>query len=111
MISIIIPVLNEAATINNLLEHLTENISGDNSVEIILVDGGSSDGTQKRILEFSKSFSKNLSTALRVTILTSEKGRAKQMNKGARKASGEILVDARINEIQKKLTELHQKFA
>ena len=91
MLSIIIPVLNEAEIIKKLLIHLSENLSDENNTEIILVDGGSNDGTQERILEFSKSFSKDPSTALRVTILTSEKGRAKQMNTGAREASCEIL--------------------
>lgn len=96
MLSIIIPVLNEAENIEKLLNHLSDNLSGENDTEIILVDGGSSDGTQDCILEFSKSCLKHPSSrqpsgTLKVTILTSEKGRAKQMNNGARKASGEIL--------------------
>ncbi len=85
MISIIIPVLNEAATIEKLLTHLSENISGENEWEIILVDGGSIDGSPKIIKDFAEARS------ISVQLITSEKGRAKQMNKGARKASGEIL--------------------
>ncbi len=85
MISIIIPVLNEAATINNLLEHLTENISEESNVELILVDGGSNDGTPKIIKDFAEK------KTISVRFITSEKGRAKQMNNGARNASGEIL--------------------
>lgn len=85
MLTIVIPVLNEAATIKNLLTFLSENISGENEIEIIVVDGGSSDGTQKIIKTF-------IETAIvSVRLLTSAKGRAKQMNKGSSKASGEIL--------------------
>ncbi|SRX54357.1 TIGR04283 family arsenosugar biosynthesis glycosyltransferase [Aequorivita sp. CIP111184] len=85
MISIVIPVLNEAATIEKLLTHLSENISEENELEIILVDGGSIDGTPKIIKEFSESQS------ISVQLTTSEKGRAKQMNKGASVTSGRIL--------------------
>ena len=84
MLSIIIPVLNEATTIKNLLDFLSENSSGENEIEIIVVDGGSSDGTQQIIKTFTE-------TTGSVSFLTSEKGRAKQMNKGSREASGEIL--------------------
>ena len=47
MISIIIPVYNEAETIGNLLSYLIENSSRNNISEILVVDGGSTDGTQK----------------------------------------------------------------
>jgi rSAM/selenodomain-associated transferase 2 len=86
MLSIIIPVLNEAETIAELLIHLSENLSGENDIELILVDGGSTDGTQEIISAFEHTrFSKP------VRFIQSEKGRAKQMNKGAQMASGEIL--------------------
>lgn len=84
MLSIIIPVLNEAETIQNLLNHLSENISGENSFEIILVDGGSNDGTQQIIRDFSER------KIVSVRLIGAEKGRAKQMNKGALNAYGEI---------------------
>lgn len=89
MLSIIIPVLNEAETIEKLLIHLFGNISEENEVEVILVDGGSSDGTISKIKNFIHSIMP--SPALRVTIENSEKGRAKQMNIGAKKAEEEIL--------------------
>ena len=79
-ISIIIPVLNEAETISDLIQHLLNNSSKENIFEIIIVDGGSSDGSQKIVSKFSE-----------VKLITSEKGRAKQMNYGANKASGTIL--------------------
>lgn len=80
MISIIIPVLNEEKNIGKLLQHLLDNSSDENSLEIIVVDGGSSDHSQ----DVAKTFSK-------VTLLNSEKGRAKQMNFGAKIASSSIL--------------------
>jgi rSAM/selenodomain-associated transferase 2 len=81
MISIIIPVLNEAETIEDLLNHLIDNASLENLTEIIVVDGGSTDGTPDII--------KNL--GLNIKLITSEKGRAKQMNTGAKASRGAIL--------------------
>ncbi|KJJ37901.1 TIGR04283 family arsenosugar biosynthesis glycosyltransferase [Aequorivita vladivostokensis] len=86
MLSIIIPVLNEAETITELLNFLSKNLSGENDIELILVDGGSSDGTQDIILAFKPNrFLKP------VRFIEFDKGRARQMNKGAQAASGEIL--------------------
>ncbi len=91
MLSIIIPVLNEAETIAELLNYLSENLSGENDIELIFVDGGSNDETLERIHDFSKIILKDPSTALRLTVLNSEKGRARQMNRGVQAASGDIL--------------------
>ncbi|RZN83001.1 MAG: glycosyltransferase [Winogradskyella sp.] len=81
MISIIIPVLNESETIESLLYHIVDCADLKNINEIIVVDGESVDGTPEII--------KNLD--LKIKLLTSEKGRAKQMNTGARLATGNIL--------------------
>ena len=80
MISIIIPVLNEAKTIEKLLFHLIDCSQLQNISDIIVVDGGSKDGTPDIV--------KN--SGLRVKLITSQKGRAKQMNAGARVATGNI---------------------
>ena len=53
-ISIIIPVLNEAANINRLLAHLIEKETGGYISEIIVVDGHSQDNTTEIVKEFSK---------------------------------------------------------
>jgi len=83
MISIIIPVLNEASTISTLLNDIAEKASLQNISEIIMVDGGSTDATFDLAFQFSEK--------LPLVILKSDKGRAKQMNLGAGNATGEIL--------------------
>jgi rSAM/selenodomain-associated transferase 2 len=79
-ISIIIPILNEEAFIGKLLEHLLVNSSKKNIAEIIVVDGGSTDNSKNEVLKFND-----------IIFLNSEKGRAKQMNFGAKHAFGDIL--------------------
>ena len=78
-ISIIIPVLNEEADIGELIDYLASNSSVDIIAEILVVDGGSIDNT---IL---------VAENIGAIVLHSEKGRAKQMNFGADKATGKIL--------------------
>lgn len=98
-ISIIIPILNEAETIGSLLQHLLDNSSMQKVAEIIVVDGGSSDNSQviiEKILSGRAQSrpNKSFSTPLEVTelkLINSEKGRAKQMNTGAKSAIGDIL--------------------
>ncbi len=78
-ISIIIPVLNEAKYIGELLRYLQENSLTKNISEILVVDGGSTDGTTEIASDFG------------AIVLHSKKGRAKQMNYGAWRAKGKIL--------------------
>lgn len=78
-ISIIIPVLNEEAAITNILLSLKENSSPKNIKEILVIDGGSTDTTI------------SIASNHNATVIHSEKGRAKQMNLGAKNATGEIL--------------------
>ncbi|SHO59116.1 PGL/p-HBAD biosynthesis glycosyltransferase/MT3031 [Vibrio quintilis] len=77
-LSLIVPMLNEAQQLPDLLPHLQ--VWQANGHEVLLVDGGSED----------TSVSLALSAGFRV--LHSERGRAKQMNTGAAIASGNILV-------------------
>jgi rSAM/selenodomain-associated transferase 2 len=93
-ISIIIPILNEAKTIGILLQHLFKNSSVQNISEIIIVDGGSTDGSQDVVNHFVTSSDSETSSKLprySIKYMASAKGRAKQMNDGAKKASGDIL--------------------
>ncbi|WP_310992751.1 TIGR04283 family arsenosugar biosynthesis glycosyltransferase [Aequorivita marina] len=96
MLSIIIPVLNEAETIESLLLHLSENSSGANDLEVILVDGGSIDNTAEIVENFIETFSRPVrfqksDRSFTIQVIPSNKGRAIQMNTGASLASGEIL--------------------
>ena len=85
-ISIIIPILNEAATITKLLQHLIDNANNISSIEeTIIVDGGSTDDSKLVIEQFLSEHSN------KIKIIDSEKGRAKQLNSGARVAEGDIL--------------------
>jgi rSAM/selenodomain-associated transferase 2 len=77
-ISIIVPVLNETRRIGDQLERLT---ALDGIAEVIVVDGGSSDGTLEKATGFPG-----------VRLLSSARGRACQMNAGARAASGDVLL-------------------
>ena len=79
LISIIIPTYNEADQIAETIRKTLAASSG-NPVEIIVVDGGSTDGT----LEIA-------SKCGAVTLMSKRKGRAAQMNAGASMAKGEIL--------------------
>ncbi|MFD0963600.1 TIGR04283 family arsenosugar biosynthesis glycosyltransferase [Pseudofulvibacter geojedonensis] len=83
-ISIIIPTLNEAENITQLLQHLTNNASTTKVQEILVIDCGSDDDTQQLVLELAHTNNK-------IKLLHSERGRAKQMNIGAQNAQGEIL--------------------
>lgn len=77
-LSVIIPVLNEADTINRTLNHLFQQSSQPD--EVIVVDGDPEGSTLKSI------------NTNRVKSILSPPGRGIQMNSGAREASGEILL-------------------
>lgn len=78
MISVIIPSLNEAATLESFLQNL---LSQGGRFEIILADGGSTDGTLEVLNRFPG-----------IRLIKSGGGRGRQMNEGAREARGEILL-------------------
>jgi rSAM/selenodomain-associated transferase 2 len=84
-LSIIVPVLNEARLLRPFLAHLRERAP---EAEIMVADGGSSDGTA------------DLATSFCDQLVVSKRNRAVQMNAGARAAHGDILwfvhVDAEV---------------
>jgi rSAM/selenodomain-associated transferase 2 len=91
MISIIIPVLNEADTIETLLNHLIDFAAIENLSEIIIVDGGSTDNTKNIVNSYISDFTQVKPQNTFIKIIPSERGRAKQMNTGAKIAKGELL--------------------
>ena len=89
-ISIIIPVLNEAASIKKLLQHVLDNSSNNIIQELIIVDGGSTDLSRDIVTTFFQQ--KSIKTrGLRCHLICSSKGRSKQMNAGANAAKGDVL--------------------
>ncbi len=78
-VSVILPVLNEAAGINSAIERLRRLEAGA-TLEIIVVDGDP-DGSTVRIVRDPA-----------VVCATASRGRAIQMNRGASLASGDILL-------------------
>jgi hypothetical protein len=75
-ISVIVPTLNESRNMDSCLQNVNEGFD----VECLVVDGGSTDDT--RIVA--------LKNGARVCVATP--GRARQMNQGAREASGDIFL-------------------
>jgi rSAM/selenodomain-associated transferase 2 len=78
VVSIIVPALNEAGQIVATLQPLQPLRAAGH--EVIVVDGGSTDGTAA------------LAVPLADRVLRSERGRARQMNSGAAAARGQILL-------------------
>lgn len=78
-ISVIIPVLNEENFIRQILLAVQSHSNKDSIKEILVVDGGSTDNTVALARECG------------AKVLMTSKGRARQMNRGACNASGNIL--------------------
>ena len=85
-ISIVVPVLNEAAGIKTCLDNLLK-LEGD--FEIIVSDGGSCDGT----IDIVKKIVSENSIRINIKLIQNTRpGRAIQMNAGAEAAQGEIVL-------------------
>jgi rSAM/selenodomain-associated transferase 2 len=76
-LSVIVPMLNEAGSVASTLMALRRGAPG---AEIVVVDGGSID------------LSVAIAQPLCDTVIGASRGRARQMNAGAREAHGEVLV-------------------
>jgi rSAM/selenodomain-associated transferase 2/rSAM/selenodomain-associated transferase 1 len=79
LVSVVVPTLNEAAALPALLDHL-DNLDG--RLEVIVADGGSSDGTARHAEGHPSA----------PHVITAAGGRAGQLNAGAAKASGDPIV-------------------
>jgi len=78
MISVVIPAYNEERALPDTLAHV---FSQPGDYEVIVVDGGSTDGTRRIAGDYRD-----------VQLLQAPKGRASQMNAGAARARGEWLL-------------------
>ena len=78
-VSVVVPVINEAERINGLIEHLGS-LDLSESIEIIVVDGDPAGRTIEAVADDD------------VIVAVSDKGRARQMNKGAQLARGEVIM-------------------
>jgi rSAM/selenodomain-associated transferase 2 len=74
-ISVVIPTLEEAASIGSLVARL-----GQDGVEILVVDGGSRDATV------------SLAREAGALVLESERGRAAQLRRGSQNANGDLIL-------------------
>ena len=80
-ISIVVPILNEAAGLPGFLDHLRPLLARGEAAEVIIVDGGSSDGSPDIVR-----------APFRLVRAPKISGRARQMNAGAACASGNALL-------------------
>ncbi|MCX6127714.1 MAG: glycosyltransferase, partial [Proteobacteria bacterium] len=76
--SVVIPVLNEAALLPSMLEHWRTLIQ--DGAEVLFVDGGSTDSTLLVLEEAG------------FQVIEAARGRARQMNAGATATLGDVLV-------------------
>jgi len=72
MVSMIVPVYNESRVIEQKIDNLSQIDYPKNKLEVVFVDGGSDDGTVKKI--------KNLSSKVNFTLKTVEQGSRKGFN-------------------------------
>jgi uncharacterized protein len=79
LVSVVVPVLDEAAALPALLDHLA---SLEGRFEVVVADGGSRDGTPDLAAGHP----------LAPRVVRAPRGRAEQMNAGAAEARGELLV-------------------
>ncbi|ACF12823.1 glycosyl transferase family 2 [Chloroherpeton thalassium ATCC 35110] len=87
-ISMIVPVLNEAENIvKTLASGVEQELDDKTALEMLVVDGGSSDETCSLVRDFAMRESR-----FPIRLFSSARGRATQMNFGAQQASGDALL-------------------
>lgn len=78
-LSVVVPALNEARLIEACLQSVRAQDAPGVEVELVVVDGGSHDGTPALAAPFAR-------------VITAPRGRASQMNAGARVTGGDVLL-------------------
>eukprot|EP00127_Corallochytrium_limacisporum_P000495 Clim_evm24s14 gene=Clim_evmTU24s14 len=97
LISVIVPCVNESEGILKTLRYIAENAHTPSKVEIIVVDGQSSDDTVTKVEIYwgqqlaSKDSALKASQLHSIRVVSATRGRAVQQNMGATLAQGEIL--------------------
>jgi len=81
MISVIVPVVDEAVALPATLDRLLAEVAAHGHAEVIVVDGGSTDETLDVLARYPMA-----------TVLSAPRGRARQMNAGAARARGSVLL-------------------
>ncbi|HKI50674.1 MAG TPA: TIGR04283 family arsenosugar biosynthesis glycosyltransferase [Geothermobacteraceae bacterium] len=90
-LSLIVPLLNERQVVPGFLEMLARQTGV--RFEVILVDGGSVDGTRELILDSQQA------AVFPMTLLESAAGRARQLNLGAEHAAAELLLFLHVDSV------------
>lgn len=96
-ISVVIPTLNEVENLPRLMASVRQidRLAEDAIAEIIVADGGSTDGTREWVL------GQPALTQQRIALVDSPRGKGPQLNAGAAQATGDFLLflhaDCRIN--------------
>jgi len=83
-LSLIVPTLNEAGRLQRLFATLAA--QQEVRFELVMADGGSTDGTAERARELAAA------APFAVTVIEAERGRGRQMNAGAAAASGDMFL-------------------
>jgi glycosyltransferase involved in cell wall biosynthesis len=87
-ISIVVPLLNEAATIGSLYEQIAAALGGSGDEwEVVYVDDGSTDGSYRELVRLHAAF-----TNVRVVRLRRNFGKAAALAAGIEAAGGEVIV-------------------
>lgn len=89
-LSIIIPLLNEVDNLPNLIAHI--NALSPAPQQVIVVDGGSTDGSMTAAYNLLKALPKATQLSIDWQIIESTAGRACQMNAGAKRATGDVFL-------------------
>tara|TARA_B100000519_G_C14260974_1_gene447964 strand:- start:18237 stop:18980 length:744 start_codon:yes stop_codon:yes gene_type:complete len=86
LISIILPVLNERATFNILINKVIQKEIPGCDKEIIIIEGNSSDGTREDVLKYKDT------PGIKIILTSSPKGKGHAVRKGLKEAEGDIIL-------------------
>jgi len=92
-VSILIPIFNEAATVEELLNRvLGQELPKGLIKEVIIVESNSSDGTREIVQKFCSQFKASENTKIRLILQTQAKGKGLAVREALTVASGDIIL-------------------